>query len=97
MFAISHAGWPGGSKRMPPREEGSTSRGGLQENTSALFRNNWQKALNGYCDLLCRKEQQYWNGRICDAAAAHNPRSLWNSLNHLLHPAKVELHTLPTY
>ena len=55
-------------------------------------RDNWQKALNGYRDLLRWKQQQYWNSRISDAAAAHNPRSLWNSLNHLLHPPKVDLH-----
>ena len=39
-------------------------------------RDNWQKALNGYRDLPRRKEQQYWNGRIGDTAAAQNPGSL---------------------
>jgi len=63
--------------RMPPtEEEDATSRGGLSETHLPQSRDNWQKALNGYRDLPRRKEQQYWNGRIGDTAAAQNPGSL---------------------
>ena len=53
----------------------------------SLSRDNWQKALNSYRDLLRQKEEQYWNGRI-----SHIRSYLWNSLNHPLHPGKVEPH-----
>lgn len=53
-------------------------------------RDTWQQALADYRTLLRQKEQQYWNSRISDAA--HNPRSLWNSLNVLLHSKNADPH-----
>jgi len=52
--------------------------------------NSWQQALADCSTLLRQKEQQYWNSRISDAA--HNPRSLWNSPNVLLHSKNADPH-----
>ena len=50
----------------------------------------WQQDLSDYRTFRRQKEQQYWNSRISDAA--HNPRSLWNSLNVLLHSKNADPH-----